>query len=108
MPAVQKIIAMRHPCVSVYRRSVRDATIQHQLPLTGPNAFRASATHDVAIGTIHTDRQISVLRIGDASGRYVVRVIVSSVTSAMTRIEKSAACTDSWPMKPLAVQAGLS
>lgn len=46
-----------------------------------------------------------LLRAVEAAGMYVVRVIVSKVTTAMTRIEKSAACTDSWPTKPLIVQA---
>lgn len=35
-----------------------------------------------------------------------MRVMVRSVTMAMERIEKSAACTESWPIKPLATQAG--
>lgn len=42
-------------------------------------------------GTIQTDMQIMTFLPSDALGMYVLRVMVRTVTSAMARIEKSAA-----------------
>ncbi|KAG7151735.1 hypothetical protein HYQ46_012461 [Verticillium longisporum] len=102
---VEKMTATRHPCVSAYRRSGLAAEIQHQFPPTGAIWPMAVAVTLVATGTTQTAPQMVALRASDALGMYTVPVTVRSVTSAMARMEKSAACTESWPTKPLTVQA---
>lgn len=97
---------MRQPWVRLYRKSGRFAVIQHQLPLTGVIACSETATTLVMMGTNHVEAQMSAFAHTETSGRYVLRVMVRSVTRTIARIVKSTACTVSCPMKPFAVQAG--
>lgn len=97
--------ANRHPWVRAYRRSVRSDEIQHQFPPTVVIAPRAVAVMLVTIGTTQTAKQMAVFLNFEAFGMYAVRVTVRSVTTAMARMEKSPACTESCPTKPLTVHA---
>lgn len=97
----------RQPCVRAYRRSGRPAEIQHQLPPTGVICPIAVATILVTAGINQMAMQLSSFLFVERVGAYSTRVTVRSVTTAMARMEKSAACTESWPTSPLTTHAAL-
>lgn len=85
---------------------MRSLAIQHQFPLTGFISPRDAATVLVINGTTHTERHIKVLLSVDASvAQFFWRTTVK-VTRLIARMEKSVACTESWPIHPSKVHAG--
>lgn len=69
MNMMAAITAKRQPCVSAYRRSVREAEIQHQFAPDGIITPMPTAMDPVAKGTIHMDKQISIFFVREIDGR---------------------------------------
>jgi hypothetical protein len=87
MKMIENIMAKRQAWVRPYRRSVRDAEIQHQFAPDGIMAPMAVAMVAVITGTTHIDKQMRTFLVRDTPGMYTFSVIVRRVICSKVNIK---------------------